>query len=189
MPTNEEPTAAPKRNVLYIVIDDLRPEMEAYGSNKVYRHPMRKLAASSVTFKHAYCQIAVCSPSRQSFLTGRRPDRASIYNFIDHFRQADCGKNFGGQRWVSGRVVNQVQLKGSDCGWASPDAVCGGSGTCRTLCTESSECDRWNFYGKNSTCVLIQGGSPSAVQDESSVAGLAGNIFYSCSLDNAARAL
>jgi hypothetical protein len=37
-------------------------------------------------FENAYCQISVCSPSRLSFMTGRRPDHAGMYNFINHFR-------------------------------------------------------------------------------------------------------
>ena len=31
------------------------------------------------------CQIAVCSPSRNSFMTGRRPDKTLSWNFKNHF--------------------------------------------------------------------------------------------------------
>ena len=42
---------------------------------------MERLAARSVTFDQAYCQIAVCNPSRDSLLTGLRPDLTGTYAF------------------------------------------------------------------------------------------------------------
>ena len=39
-----------------------------------------------VTFTHAYCQISVCAPSRNSFLTGRRPDAIAVWNWQASFR-------------------------------------------------------------------------------------------------------
>ena len=50
------------RNVLYIVIDDLRNELEAYGQNFTYNPNIKKLSETGTTFDNAYCQIAVCSP-------------------------------------------------------------------------------------------------------------------------------
>jgi arylsulfatase A-like enzyme len=47
-----------------------------------------RLAASGVVFNHAYCQQAVCSPSRSSLLTGRRPDATRVYDLETHFRVA-----------------------------------------------------------------------------------------------------
>ncbi|CAE8625611.1 unnamed protein product, partial [Polarella glacialis] len=87
LPDRTAPAGA--RNLLYILVDDLRPELEAYGqSAKAHHSPhMQELAATGTVFNKAYCQIAVCSPSRMSFLTGRRPDHSRVYNFIDHFRQ------------------------------------------------------------------------------------------------------
>jgi iduronate 2-sulfatase len=46
-----------------------------------------RLAKAGTVFEHAYCQIAVCSPSRMSFLSGRRPGTSGIYNFKNHIRQ------------------------------------------------------------------------------------------------------
>jgi iduronate 2-sulfatase len=77
---------AEKYNVLFIAIDDLRPELECYGVKGIKTPNLDALAKSGLLFKRAYCQQAVCSPSRTSLLTGRRPDTTRIYNLEDHFR-------------------------------------------------------------------------------------------------------
>lgn len=72
-------------NVLFICIDDLRPELGCYGSPIKSPH-IDALAARGLVFNRAYCQQAVCSPSRTSMLTGRRPDTTKIYDLETHFR-------------------------------------------------------------------------------------------------------
>jgi len=80
--------AETKLNVLFIVADDLRPELGCYGSTT--RTPnLDKLAARSVTFDKAYCQQSLCNPSRSSFLTGLRPDATGITCNSLHFREVD----------------------------------------------------------------------------------------------------
>ena len=78
------------RNVLYIVFDDLRPDLSAYDVPFMETPHMQKLADTGTLFERAYCQIAVCSPSRNSFSTGRYPNTTKVWNFIDHFRNAAC---------------------------------------------------------------------------------------------------
>ena len=68
------------KNVLFFAVDDLRPELGAYGSNIVKSPNLDALASRSIVFERAYCQIAVCSPSRASLLTGRRPDTNHVWN-------------------------------------------------------------------------------------------------------------
>lgn len=67
-------SAATKPNILFIAIDDLRPEVGAYGVPRAITPNMDKLAAKSVRFDRAYVTYPLCLPSRASMLTGRRFD-------------------------------------------------------------------------------------------------------------------
>jgi iduronate 2-sulfatase len=78
--------AADRPNVLFIMADDFRPELGCYGSPALTPH-LDRLAAQGLRFDRAYCQQAVCNPSRSSLLTGRRPDSLRIWNNSVHFRE------------------------------------------------------------------------------------------------------
>ncbi|KAM4660137.1 iduronate 2-sulfatase isoform 3-T3 [Amazona ochrocephala] len=73
-------------NVLFIVVDDLRPVLGCYGDKLVKSPNIDQLASHSVVFSNAYAQQAVCAPSRVSFLTGRRPDSTRLYDFYSYWR-------------------------------------------------------------------------------------------------------
>lgn len=79
-----EPPAKP--NVLFIVADDLRAELGCYGS-AAKTPDLDALAKRGVRFERAYCQQAVCNPSRSSFLCGKRPDTLRLWNNGTHFRE------------------------------------------------------------------------------------------------------
>jgi len=73
-------------NVLFISIDDLRPELASYGAQPVITPNMDKLAVTGVKFNRAYCQYPVCAPSRASLLTGTRPNTNKVYGLYTDFR-------------------------------------------------------------------------------------------------------
>lgn len=75
-------------NVLMFAVDDLRPETGCYGSPIVKSPNIDRLARSGVLFRRAYCQQAVCSPSRSSLMTGTRPDTTKVWDLETHFRAA-----------------------------------------------------------------------------------------------------
>ena len=88
-----------RKNVLFIVADDMRPEFSFFGDEfmntahpRIHAPNLEKLASKSVVLQRAYAQFALCSPSRTSFLTGRRPDTTHVYNLHTNFR--NVGGNF-----------------------------------------------------------------------------------------------
>ncbi|MDA7891799.1 sulfatase-like hydrolase/transferase [Akkermansiaceae bacterium] len=78
--------AADKPNILFIAIDDLRPELGCYGSEAVLSPNLNQLASKGLRFDRAYCQEAICSPSRASLLSGLRPDQTGITHNYVQFR-------------------------------------------------------------------------------------------------------
>lgn len=68
-------------NFLFLMYDDLRPELSIYGRKHVISPNFERLAKRSVVFDNNYVQIAVCNPSRDSILTGLRPDTTGTYGF------------------------------------------------------------------------------------------------------------
>ncbi|XP_072171550.1 iduronate 2-sulfatase-like [Diadema setosum] len=78
-------SAAAKPNVLFIVVDDLRPSLGCYGG-PIISPNIDQLAHQSAVFTNAMAQQAVCAPSRVSFLTSRRPDTTRLYDFGSYWR-------------------------------------------------------------------------------------------------------
>ena len=78
--------AAEKLNVLFIAADDLRADLRCMGNKEVLTPNLDALAAGGRLFNRAYCQQAVCNPSRASLMTGRRPDTLKIWDLPTHFR-------------------------------------------------------------------------------------------------------
>jgi len=122
--------ADPKTNVLFIMADDLRPELAAYGAPAITPN-FDRLARRSLRFERAYCQQALCNPSRASMLTGLRPDTLGIWDLGTHFRDRrpdvvtlpewfkqngyqvrDCGKIF--HNWAQ-------KTQGDRQSWSAPE--------------------------------------------------------------------
>ena len=76
-----------KPNVLFIAIDDLRPELGCYGSSIARSPHLDALAKEGMRFDRAYCQQAICSPSRASLMTGARPDQIGVIENTAYFRE------------------------------------------------------------------------------------------------------
>ncbi len=75
-----------RKNVLFLAVDDLRPELGCYGHPMVKSPNIDALANTGILFERTYCQQAVCAPTRASLLTGKRPDTTKIYDLKTHIR-------------------------------------------------------------------------------------------------------
>jgi iduronate 2-sulfatase len=69
-------------------VDDLKPALGCYGDALAQSPHLDRLAARSVLFERAYCNQAVCAPSRNALMTGRRPQSLGIYDLGTNFRKA-----------------------------------------------------------------------------------------------------
>ena len=80
--------AAPKKrlNVLFLIADDLRPELGAYGNTQIKTPNIDRLAARGTRFDRAYAQYPLCNPSRTSLLTGRYPTETGVMDNNKYFR-------------------------------------------------------------------------------------------------------
>jgi len=94
--SGEGATAPPtKPNVLYLMADDMRPQLGAYGHTDMSTPHLDALASGGLLFDQAYTQFAYCAPSRNSFMSGRRPERTLALNFQSDFR------DHHGDAWVT----------------------------------------------------------------------------------------
>ena len=70
----------PRRNVMMISVDDLRPQLNhAYGMVEAKTPHLDQFSEGALVFHRAYCQQAICSPSRNSYMSGRRPDTTKVW--------------------------------------------------------------------------------------------------------------
>lgn len=77
-------------NILFIPVDDLRPDFETYGNTDLKTPNIQRIARQGVTFTRAYCQQAVCNPSRASLLTGLRPDSLQVWDLKTDMRKINA---------------------------------------------------------------------------------------------------
>lgn len=110
-----------KPNVLFIAIDDLRPELGCYGHDHIISPNIDQLAKEGVRFDRAYCQQSVCNPSRASILTGLRPDATQVHGNHTHYRDLypdivtlpQHFKNHGYYTQAFGKIYHGVFPEGS----------------------------------------------------------------------------
>jgi iduronate 2-sulfatase len=79
---------AKRPNVLLICVDDLKPLLGCYGDPRVKTPGIDRLAARGVLFERAFCNQAVCAPSRNALMTGLRPATIGIYDLATNFRKS-----------------------------------------------------------------------------------------------------
>lgn len=70
-----------KRNILFIAVDDLRPQINCFGHSRMISPNIDDLAATGTLFSRCYCQVPVCGASRASLLTGTRPTRDRFVSY------------------------------------------------------------------------------------------------------------
>ncbi len=80
--------SAERPNVLWIMADDLRPQLGCYGDPHVLTPHIDRFATHALRFDRAYVQCAICSPSRNSMLSGLRPNTTGLRGFGVRVREA-----------------------------------------------------------------------------------------------------
>lgn len=124
-------TGRQKPNVLFIAVDDLRPELGCYGNKTVKSPNIDRLAESGVLFNHVYCQQAVCSPSRISLMTGRRPNTTKVWDLKTHFRTTipnvvtlpQYFKNNGYHTQSIGKIYHDPASAQDALSWSVPEIL------------------------------------------------------------------
>lgn len=127
--------AAERMNVLFIAVDDLRPELGCYGADHIRSPHLDQLASRAVRFDRAYCQYAICGPSRASLLTGLRPDTLEIEDIDTFFRRTvpdvvTLPQHFKAHGYTT-RYVGKVfhpRQEDNDVSWSAPPPAIGRPG-------------------------------------------------------------
>jgi len=84
---DEAAAGSERPNVLFVVVDDLRPELGCYGASVARTPHLDRLAADGALFRRAYCQESLCNPSRVSVLTGLHPWSSGFSRNRQSFRE------------------------------------------------------------------------------------------------------
>ena len=92
-PPPPTPASRGARNVLFMVSDDMRPELGAYGSKHVHSPNLDALASDGMLFERAYIMVSLCMPSRTAFLTSRRPGTTKNYVIGAEYWRSTGGPN------------------------------------------------------------------------------------------------
>ena len=120
---------APRTNVLLICVDDLKPLLGCYGTPVIKTPNIDRLAARGLLFERAYCNQAVCAPSRNALMTGLRPPTIGIYDLATNFRKsvpdaltvAQAFRRSGYRTEALGKIMHVGHGNGEDeASWSVP---------------------------------------------------------------------
>jgi len=115
-----------KPHILFIAVDDLRPELGCYGSELAKTPHIDALAASGLLFERAYCQQAICSPSRASLMTGARPDTIGVIENTAYFRDLNPEiitlpqhlRSHGYETVYCGKIFHNNKMDDQELSWS-----------------------------------------------------------------------
>ena len=117
-----------KYNVLFMIIDDLRPMLGCYGHSEIHTPNIDRIAQRGTLFNRAYCQIPLCHPSRSSILTGLRPNTTRVFynsaGFRDKLPNAvtlpQHFKTSGYHTQSVGKVAQNLERQDDAYSWSVP---------------------------------------------------------------------
>ena len=115
-------------NVLFIIVDDLRPLLGCYGYPEMHTPNIDKLAQRGTLFNRAYCQFPICNPSRASILTGLRPETNGVLDNYAFFRDTvpnvvafpEHFKNHGYYTRAIGKIEHEPTALDNELLWSTP---------------------------------------------------------------------
>ena len=121
-------SADDRYNVLFIMVDDLRPLLGCYGHSEMHTPNIDRIAQNGTVFNSAYCQYPLCSPSRTSMLTGLRPDTTGVKENRTFFRQQTPDmitlpqhfKAYGYHAQSVGKVAHIPAFQDDEFSWSVP---------------------------------------------------------------------
>lgn len=82
----DEPAHAERPNILLLLVDDLKPAMGCYGDKTAQTPHLDALAARGMRFEAAYCNQAVCAPSRFTLMLGAHSSSTGLYHLGSDLR-------------------------------------------------------------------------------------------------------
>jgi len=122
--------ASGRLNVLMLVVDDMNASLACYGHPHAITPNIDRLARRGRMFRRAYCQQAVCNPSRASAMTGMRPDTLKVWDLRRHFRETfpeivTLPQHFKNHGWFTqgiGKIFHNGTTKpeGDPVSWSVP---------------------------------------------------------------------
>ena len=118
-------------NVLFIIVDDLRPWLGCYGHPEIHTPNIDRLAERGTLFNRAYCQNPLCHPSRTSILTGLRPETAGVFSNAVNFREKlpnavtlpQHFKTYGYHTESIGKIEHNALARDDAYSWSVPSWI------------------------------------------------------------------